>query len=111
MTRVFGPRQAATSALDPTAAIRSPSTATAWAGRRNDFVHPQIVDELTVVVGSMPHREDSDTELRARPTIRTFYLNQRVIRINRSQYSIGIFERLAEVLHDFRLGLRGIRPA
>ena len=46
-------------------------------GGRDDPVHAQILDDLPVVIGDVPHGNDGDPELGVRPGILVFDAVQR----------------------------------
>src|SRR5690242_6582230 len=58
------------------------------------------------MIGNMPDRRDGNPQARIRPRIRSLDTGQSALRIDGRQHAVTIVERIAQVFHQLRLGLR-----
>src|SRR5437016_2974641 len=61
-------------------------------GRRYDPVHPQILHDLSIMIGYVPHRRDRNPQPRIRPGVRPLDTHQSVLRIDGCEHAVAIVE-------------------
>src|ERR1700723_3248887 len=65
--------------------------------RRDDAVQAQVLDELSIVVGDVPHGNHGDTEFGAWPGITALDAVERVFLGERGQDTVAIVEGVLEI--------------
>jgi hypothetical protein len=76
--------------------------------RWNDPVQAQILDELSIVVGDVPDRNDGDTEFGIRSGITTFNAVERVRCCKRGENAVRVVERVLEIFDQLGFCFRRI---
>jgi hypothetical protein len=70
----------------------------------HDAVHPQILNDLAIVICDVPHRDHRNSEARARPGIASFHPSERVLKGDRRQHFVAVIERIAQLLDQLGFG-------
>src|SRR5438270_7472107 len=101
---------------DRTAGAQSPNDSTnldpVFLGERwNDTVQAQVRDELSVMVGNVPDRNDRDPQFGARSGIAALDTVERIVRCERGEDAVRVIERILEVLNQLGFTFRRIVPA
>src|SRR5207244_8662461 len=60
--------------------------------RRYDPVHPQILHDLSIMIGYVPHRRDRNPQPRIRPGVRPLDTRQSVLRSDGRKHAVAIVE-------------------
>jgi len=76
--------------------------------RWDDTVQAQVLDELSIMVGDVPHSNDGDTEFGVRPGITPFDAVQRVLRRECGENTVGVVERVLEIFNQLGFCFRRI---
>src|SRR5277367_4529249 len=76
-------------------------------GRRHHAVQAQVIDDLAVMIGDVPHRDHRDSQLRVRAAVAAFDSFHRIFLVDGGEDFFAVVEGIAQVLQQLGFGLGG----
>src|SRR5580704_9594993 len=76
-------------------------------GRRDNAVQAQVVDNLAVMIGDVPHRDGRDAQLGVWAAVAALDSVHRVSRVHGGEDFVAVVEGFAQVFQQLSLGLGG----